>query len=68
MFPPSNAVVPSVPDTPAGRMVAFGEIKDGAVEIRELQVQQQASKVRELSQAEKTRRELDRDEDQELER
>lgn len=57
-----------VPDTPAGKVVAFGEIKDGAVEMRELQVQQQASKARELSQAERTRRELDRDEDQELER
>ncbi len=62
------ARVPSVPDTPAGKAVAFGEVKDGIIEMRELQVQQQAAKARELSQAEKTRRELDRDEDQELER
>jgi type IV secretory pathway VirD2 relaxase len=62
------ARVQSVPDTSAGKAVAFSEIKDGVVEMRELQVQQRASKVQELSQAERTRREPLRDEDQELER
>jgi hypothetical protein len=62
------ARVKSVPDTKVGKSVAFSEIKDGVVEMRELQVQQETSKARELSQAERTRRELDRDEEQELER
>ena len=62
------ARVKSVPDTKVGQSVAFSEIKDGVVEMRELQVQQEASKARELSQAERTRRERDREEEQELER
>ena len=62
------ARVQTVPETSAGKAVAFSEVKNGVVEMRELQVQQEASKARELSQAERTRRELDRDEDQELER
>lgn len=62
------ARVQSVPATEAGKAVAFGDIKDGVVEVREIEVQQQTSKARELSQAEITRRELDHDEDQELER
>ena len=62
------ARVSSVPDTATGKAVAFSEIKDGIVEMRELHVQQQVSKARGLTQAEKTRQELDRDEDQELER
>jgi len=62
------ARVKSVPDTKVGKSVAFSDIKDGVVEMRELQAQQETSKARELSQAERTRRELDRDEEQELER
>lgn len=62
------ARVKSVPDTKVGQSVAFGDIKDGVVEMKELAITQQKSKGQELSQQEITRRELDRDEDQELER
>jgi hypothetical protein len=62
------ARVKSVPDTKIGQSVAFGDIRDGVVEMKELAITQQKSKGQELSQFEQTRRELDRDEDQELER
>lgn len=62
------ARVKSVPDTKVGQSVSFDDIKDGYVEMRELMVAQQQSKGQKLSQSEMTRHELDRDEEQELER
>ena len=62
------ARVKSVPDTVVGQSVAFGDIKDGVVEMKEIAITQQKSKTQELSQAERTRRELDLNEEQELER
>jgi hypothetical protein len=62
------ARVKLVPDTKVGKSVAFSEIKDGVVEMRELAITQQKSKGQELLQQEITRRELDRDEEQGLER
>lgn len=60
--------VKNIPEIKVNSFVVFEQLEKGFMEIRELQMQQQASKSHELSQAEIARRELDRDEEQELER